>query len=801
MKVPISWLKEYVAFEATPEELAKRLTFSGVEVEGIHRLGEGLDGLVVGEIRRVEKHPGADKLVLCVVYDGVTELPVVCGASNFKAGDKAAFAPVGAALPGGMRIEKRRVRGMESHGMLCAEDELGLSSDHSGILLVDGEVAAGTPLLAALGLPDVVLELEITWNRPDCLSIIGMAREVAALFGASLQLPDVGYAEAGPDVAGLARVAVSAPERCARYTARVLQGMQLGPSPDWMQRRLKRCGVRPISNIVDVTNYVMLECGQPLHAFDHTRLADQSVVVRCASAGESMHTLDGIERRLTPEMLLITDARRPVALAGVMGGAGSEILDTTRDVLLESASFDAPGTHRTSVALGLATESSHRFERGVDPELADWASRRAVGLMLQTAGGVAARGVIDVYPGKAQPRRVTCRFARCQALLGIDVGADEICRIFTSLGLAVEGRDVGACTVRVPSFRRDIEIEADLIEEVARMHGLEQVPDAVPHGTVSMGVDDSRPWARQRCREKLAALGLREILNYSFMAEKSLDRVGGDDPARRVILPNPVSSDHGVLRPALLPQLLLTLGHNMSRQVADAGFFEMGRVFTQSGDGSLQEAEHLALGLMGKAGRSGLDGHRAVTSEDMFLWLKGVLETLCRAQMGAMLELAPSAHGVMEPGWCFTLTAGGQVLGTAGLVRRDLRDEWRISEPVGVAEMVLEPLLEQADRPRSFAAVPVYPAISHDVALIVAEDVRHESIVSVIRAAGPSELTQVNLFDIYRGEAVGAERKSLAYSLVYQSGERTLTDEEANQYDERIRQALKRTLGAEIREG
>lgn len=801
MKVPLSWLNEYVALKATAEELASRLTFSGIEVEGIHRLGEGLDALIVGEIQSVEAHPQADRLVLCRVFDGQATVPVVCGARNFSAGDKAAFAPVGATLPNGMRIEKRKVRGVESHGMLCAEDELGLSEDHSGILLVDRSVAAGTALAPVLGLPDTVLELEITWNRPDCLSIIGIARELAALYRVPLRLPPVAFAENGPPVATLAGVAVEWPERCSRYTGRVLRDLRAAPSPAWMQRRLQRCGVRPISNIVDVTNYVMLECGQPLHAFDYDLVAGHRIVVRAARAGETMRTLDGQERRLTPEMLVIADAERAVAVAGVMGGEGSGIGESTRHVLLESASFHAPSIHRTSTALGLATESSHRFERSVDPELADWASRRATALLLETAGGEVAQGVLDVRTPPPPARVLTCRFARVRALLGIAVRDAEITDIFTALGLAVESVDAERCQVRIPSYRLDLELEADLIEEVARMHGLDQVPEAMPRAAAGINVDDSRSWATMRCRERLVGLGLREILNYSFMAEKALDRFGGGPAASRVILPNPVSSDHSVLRSALLPQMILTLGHNMSRQVADAGFFEMGRVFTRHADGTAGEREHLAIGLMGKIGRSGLDRQRAVEPDEMFRWLKGVIEALWALQAGGPLTMVPEARDAMEPGWSVRIEAGGRVLGWAGLLTAVIRDEWRISEPVGVAELEMEPLLAGRSQAMRLEPVPAYPAIRHDVALIVEERIRHEEIVSVIRRAGPAELTEVALFDIFRGEAVGDGRKSMAYTLMYRAPDRTLKDEDANRFDEAIRAALRQELGAEIREG
>lgn len=801
MKVPLSWLTEYVALKASAEELASRLTFSGIEVEGVHHLGEGLDALIVGEIQSVEPHPQADRLVLCRVYDGQATVPVVCGARNFTAGDKAAFAPVGAVLPNGMRIEKRKVRGVESHGMLCAEDELGLSEDHSGILLVDRSVAAGSPLAPVLGLPDTVLELEITWNRPDCLSIIGIARELAALYRLPLRLPSVAFVESATPVTTLAQVTVEWPARCSRYTGRVLRDLRTAPSPVWMQRRLQRCGVRPISNIVDVTNYVMLECGQPLHAFDYDRVAGHRIVVRAAREGESMRTLDGQERRLTPEMLVIADSERAVAVAGVMGGEGSGIGDTTCHVLLESASFHAPSIHRTSTALGLASESSHRFERGVDPELADWASRRASALLLETAGGDVAQGVLDVRMPPAPARVLACRFARVRALLGIAVADEAIVEIFTALGLLIESRDGERCHVRIPSHRLDLELEADLIEEVARMHGLDQVPEAMPRASAGINVDDSRSWATMRCRERLVGLGLREILNYSFMAEKSLDRFGGGPAASRVILPNPVSSDYSVLRSALLPQMIMTLGHNMSRQVADAGFFEIGRVFTRAEDGATREGEHLAIGLMGKIGRTGLDRQRTVEPDEMFRWLKGVTEALWALQSGGPLALLPETRDAMEPGWSMRIESGGRVVGWAGLLTTSIRDEWRIAEPVGVAELDMEALLAGRSRAMRLEPVPAYPAIRHDVALIVEERIRHEDLVAVIRRAGPAELTEVALFDIFRGGSVGDGRKSMAYTLTYRAPDRTLKDEDANRFDEAIRVALRQELGAEIREG
>ncbi len=804
MKVPIGWLREFVDAPLVAEDLVRRLTFSGIEVESVTHLGAGLDGVVVGEITAISPHPNADRLVVCQVHDGQQVVPVVCGARNMQPGDKAAFMPAGGVLPGGLRIEARAVRGVASHGMLCAEDELGLSEDHAGILIVDRALPAGTPLAAALGLPETILDLEITWNRSDCLSIIGIAREVAALYGVPLRLPSPTLAEEGPAVETLAHAAIAAPEACARYTARAIRGVTWGPSPAWMQRRLTQCGIRPIANVVDVTNYVMLECGQPLHAFDHDRLRGAEIQVRMARTGETMRTLDGVARELSAEMLVIADAERPVAVAGVMGGEGSEIDAGTRNVLLESASFDARRVHRTSVALGLSSESSHRFERGVDPELAAWASARAAALLAEVAGGRPAPGLLDVYPGRPAPRTIVCRFDRVRALLGVAVPNDTITAIFDRLGLGVAGVSAAQCEVCPPSFRADLEIEADLIEEVARLHGLEQVPEVLPRAAAGINVDDRRSWALQRLRERLIGLGLREALHYSFTSHKVLDAaLGGEDgaAAERAVLPNPVSADYAVLRPSLWPVLIQTLGYNVSRQSPDAALFELGRVFTRGPGGVVVEGERLAIGLVGRVGRIGLDGRRPVEPAEMLAWLKGIIDAVLRAQCGAAADYAPEPHPALDPDWAMRLTLGGVPLGRAGLLRADLRETWRMAGPAALAEIDLAPLLDAPARAPRFEPIPVYPAIRHDVALIVRDETRHEQVVAAIRAAGPPELTDIVLFDIFKGKATGDGRKSMAYALTYRSPERTLTDEEANGYDERIRAGLRRDLGAEIREG
>lgn len=813
MRLPVSWLKDYVDVELSPAELAERLTFSGLEVEGIETWGADLSGLVVGEVRAVDPHPGSDSLSVCSVFDGARTLQVVCGARNAAAGDKVPLAPEGARLPGGAEIRRAIIHGVESSGMLCAEDEIGFSEDHSGVMILPRGLAAGTPLSAALGGPEPVLVLEVTPNRPDCLSVIGVAREVAALCGRCLKLPSVQFPENGPDVSGLAAVRVEDPAGCPRYTARVFSGVRLGPSPVFIRRRLLMCGVRPINNVVDITNYVMLECGQPLHAFDRALLDESRVVVRRARPGEKIATLDEAERGLSPDMLVIADASKPVAVAGVMGGRTSGINAGTGSVLLESACFAPPLVRSAARGLDMATESSHRFERGVDVMLAEWASRRAAALLAEHAGAEAARGVIDVFQAAPPERFVACRFDRVRRLLGVDIADDAICGVFEALMLSVSERNGKGCRVRVPSFRMDIEIEADLIEEVARIHGLDKIPVTASRGLVAPGADDAPFRAAVHVKAALRALGLTEILNYSFVSERLLGRFGLDRPALRIILPNPISAEHSALRPSLVPQMLSTLGLNRSRQVAEAALFETGRVFFRRG-GAMAEEDRIAVGLMGPAGRPVFDKRRGFEAEEMFLWMKGILEGLASAVKAELrLESQTPAGGgtqpeaswfpvdCFEPGRCVRVTAEGREAGVIGIVSGEIAREWRILDPVGVLELRLAPLLEKVFSVASMKPLPAYPAVIRDVAMIVDSSVRNESVLEEIRKNSPKELTEVRLFDIYTGKGIGKGRKSLAYSMTYRSLERTLTDEEVNAMHESIKESLKNGLKAEIREG
>jgi len=798
MKVPLSWLNEYVEVaDLSVKELADKLTFSGVEVEGIEEIGAALDDrFVVGEILTCEKHPNSDHLHICKVSDGAQELQIVCGAPNAAAGLKVPLAKVGAIIPaGGFEIKKAKLRGVESFGMLCSERELKRSDEHVGLMVLDASLAAGTLMREVLPAPEVVLDLEITWNRPDCLSIIGIAREFAALLRRPLKMPPLDFAESGEAVETLAKVVVEDTQKCPRYTARVLTGVRDGAPPDWVQRRLALCGVRPISLIVDVTNYVMLECGQPLHAFDAAKLAERTVVVRCARDGEKMRTLDGIERTLDSTMLVIADAKTPNAVAGVMGGADSEIAAGTGCVLLESALFDPASTKWTSAKLGLSSESSRRFERGVDVDLADAASRRAVALLQQYGDATVAVGVIDVDARNYTPAEVALRFERVNEVLGVTLAQDEVVAILTSLGLAVVSRDAAGAVFKIPSWRLDLTLEADLIEEVARMHGLDAIPDRMPRSTAVSDLDDKPFYARAKVRNALLGMGFSEAMHYSFLSAQELDAFDARDKARRVALPNPVSADYGVLRDSLLPQMVGSLGRNVARQETSVSLFEMGRVFFMSAEGVPAEEERVALGM--------LAGRGAGSKEDAILALKGVIEQLAAALRAGPLAFERAAHPAFEDGCAVAVTLGGEPVGLMGLLSEKLRHHWRITEPLPLAEMRLAPLLAACGGTVTVDKAPMskYPATRRDVALIVDAAMTHGAIVETIKKAAPAELTGVELFDIFQPKDLGKGKRSLAYALEFRSPDRTLTDAEVNAAFVKIVQALKDGLRVEVREG
>ena len=800
MRVPLSWLRELVAVEAEAEEIAERLTFSGTEVEEIDVVGSPGDQVVVAEVTRIAAHPKDPSLKVCTVNDGRTRpVQVVCGAPAVGAGKRYFLARAGGRLPTGRTVEVREIGGVRSEGVLCAEDELGLSDDHSGLVEAPPHYAPGTDFGQVFP-PEPVFKLEITPNRGDCLSVLGIARELSALFGVPLSRPEAAVTESDPPTEHFIRVRIEDAEGCPRYTARVLTGLRVERSPLWMRRRLLLSGFRPLNNMVDITNYVLMECGHPLHAFDLDLLEGGEISVRRARAGEKIITIDGVERELDGEILVIADGRGPVAVAGIMGGKETEIRPSTTRVLLESAGFDPVRIRRGSKRLNLASESSYRFERYVDVQAVEWAGRRAAHLAQRICGVAVARSVVDRFPGRRAPVVLNCRCERVRTLTGMEIGDDRIADVLRSLGMEVRPASDGYLEVTVPSFRADVTREADLIEEVARIHGLEHIPTRDP--TIPwVGSGRSRFSRMEKLRRALIGLGLQEAMNHSLTAESLLDELDPERSSRRVRLKNPLSSEQAVLRTSLLPQLLESLTLNASRQIEGVALFELGRVFFTSDRGGATEEDSLGVGLWGvvEGGIQVRSGSLSVG--DVFLRVKGIVERLLEACGMVGWSFRDASRRLFAPGMCAEVIYEGNAVGVLGVIRQDLAQKRRLTPAPAMAELKVDPLLEHLDRFRGYEPLPPYPAVRRDISFVVRENVKHEDVMAVIRETGPEELASVRVFDIFYSERIGRGKKSMAYSLEYRSRHRTLRDEEVNRWVAELAAALEKKLGAVIREG
>ena len=811
MRISLSWLRELVPVEAEPDELAERLSLSGLAVEEVIHVGRGIEGVVVGEVRSMREHPDADNLMLVKAFDGSAERDVVCGARNYAPGDLVPLAVPGATLPGGLEIARRTIRGETSDGMLCSMRELGIAEDHSGIWVLprekaDGKdlvTAVGDDLVQALGLRDTVFHLDVTTNRGDCLSVLGVAREVAALYDLRLTLPDAGVPESGREAAEHATVTIEDERGCPRYLARVIEGIGIGPSPWWMQQRLLTAGMRPISNVVDVTNYVLLERGHPLHAFDLDRLAGNAIVVRRPAKGESITTLDGVERALRREDVLICDAARPVAVAGIMGGAESEVTPGTTRVLLESAYFDPLRVRRTAARLGLRTEASVRFERGADPEGVSAAAARAARLLAEVAGGVVARGAIDVYPKPVARKPVRLRAKRANALLGLELETAEIAGILERLGCSVEA-SASAVRATPPAWRPDLAIEEDLIEEVARIHGYEAIPEALPGGSRVGGLTPEQR-GHASARQILLGAGLNEAQTQSLLSPAFPDRagLGPDHPLRAAWkVANPVSEEESVLRSSLLPGLLLAAQRNASRRVLPIALFETGVVFGAGGDAPV-ERRGVAFVLCGPAP----EGWHAPGRPLDFFDARGVVEalldglgvpewTLQAPEVGAPED--GDSIGMLHPGRRAVARSAGRELGAVGELHPDVAEALELPARVAVASLDLD-LLVTETREADIRVPARTPPVTRDVAVVVGEAVPAAAVEGTIREAAGPLLEAIELFDVYRGEPVPAGSVSLAYALALRDPERTLTDEEADKVMTEIADAAK-AAGWQIRD-
>ena len=812
MRVSLKWLKDLVDVTLPVEELCDRLDMTGTKVEAVHATGASLPGVVIGQVLTKEQHPDAEKLSYCSVDIGAGEpLKIVCGATNFSAGDKVPVACVGATLPNGMTIKRAKLRGLESQGMMCSPTEIGVGGDASGLLILPADAPVGQPFDAYHGMADTVLELEVTPNRPDCLSMVGVAREVAAVTGVPYAVPEGAPAESGEPAAVAVRVAIEDAELCPRYTARVIRGVTIGPSPDWLVERVIAAGARPVNNVVDITNYVMYELGQPLHAFDLGRLATRDsaveITVRPAREGEGIRTLDGQDRALATDALLICDPSGPVALAGVMGGESTEVSETTTDVLLESACFDTRSISRTSRRLGLISESSLRFERGVDPNGCARAADRAAALMAEVAGGTVAPGIVDEYPGRREPLGLHLRTERVNGVLGTNLGTEEIAGMLGRLGIeTVADGDTLAATV--PTFRPDLEREIDLVEEVARLFGLENITSTRPGGRERIGGRTPAQRFRARMGAALRAAGLDEHVGYSFGDPVDLERLGWElAPDETLVeLINPMSEEQAVMRWTLAPSLLRAVSHNRRRGVADVHLYEMGTVFVTS-EGRKQPKERLMVAGAATGSWSGAHWSEPARTLDFFDG-KGVLESLLESLGVARWAVRAGGRPWLQPGRSADVVVAGDVVGWIGEAAHDVLDAYEVPGPVVLFELSVAHLVKAASRGSvTYQEIPRYPAVALDLALVVGEDVAAGDVAAAIRKAGGAMLESISLFDVYRDPAdapeadrrLPASTKSLAFALTYRASDRTLADADVRPVHERVVEKVCRAVGAEVR--
>lgn len=795
MRLSLNWLKDFVDLTVTAEELADRLTLAGLEVEALEKVAPDFSGVVVGRVTRVEPHPQADRLQLAEVEDGRAAYRVVCGAPNLTAGKLYPFAPVGAVVSGGHKIKPAKLRGVASEGMLLAEDELGLSPDHVGLMEIPQDLPLGRDFAAALNLADVVLEVAVTPNRPDCLSVLGLAREVAALLDRPLRHPEVIVAEVAEPAHPLAKVTILDPVGCPRYAARLLLDLRVGPSPFWLRRRLQLTGLRAINNLVDVTNYVLLEFGQPLHAFDFQKLRGGEIVVRRPQNGERHFvTLDDQERPLTPETLLICDRDKPVALAGVMGGQESEVTAATRQVLIESAYFD-PGTiRRTAKRLGLGTEASFRFERGVDPEGTIHALERAAQLMAMVGGGRVLAGRLDIYPNPIHRPRISLRASRANAVLGTNLPQEEMYGLLKRLHLPTLKRDADTLEVQAPSFRGDLEREIDLIEEIARLAGYDQVPVTLPRGTLATRRPGPEARLRGEVRHLLLGQGFFEAINYSFQSEKVQGLPG--EAGEALGLANPLSEEQAVMRTSLLPGLLDTVRRNHLKQMQDVRLFELSKIFLPVPGAELPREEQWLTGVLSGAREE--NSWLAAKAPVDFFDLKGVVETLLQN----LLIPEVSFRGDGLPGY---LKQGARVysrdleLGVLGEISPQIGEKLDLEGPLWAFELNFQTMAAAAQPFPLFTPLPRYPAVYRDIALTVPEEVPAARVAQELYYHGAPWLVEVRLFDVYAGAPIPMGKRSLAFRLSYRDPEKTLTDEAINRHHEALVKALQEELGAELR--
>ncbi len=801
MRASLNWLKEYVDIDLTPVELADVLTMAGLEVESVIKIEEDLSHVVVGKVLSIKSHPNADKLSLCQVSIGDGTFPVVCGARNMKVGDKVPLALEGALLPNSMKIRKAGIRGEPSEGMMCSEEELGIGEDASGIMILEDDLVLGMDIVSALNLEDHVFDLNITPNRPDCLSIAGLAREVAAVTGKALKIPSIEVREEDGRVHDLTSVDVRDPELCPRYSARLISDVAIGPAPFWIRRRLESVGVRPICNVVDVTNYVLMAFGQPLHAFDFDLLSEKRIVVKRAKDGDTFATLDGLERTLQGDALMICDGEKPVAIGGIMGGLNSEVSVTTSNVLIESAYFDPSNIRKTSKKLGLQTEASYRFERGVDPEGVINALNITTRMIADLCDGKVAQGIIDQYPSPFLPKEIPLSIRRTNKILGTSLEKERVGRYLKAIELDNKNLDRDKLIVRVPPLRVDLNREIDLIEEVARLNGYDNIPTTTPLARVTSGRRSSAWVAEDKVKDVLISLGYYEVVNYSFISPKLITSLGVDvnHPFHKFIrIKNPLSEEQSIMRTTLIPGLLRTMKTNVYNKNSDLKLFEIGTVFFPNEEDKLPIEKRMLSALV--TGLRYVEAWNFSGDEIDYYDIKGSLENLFRALdiRGCNFSCAGDIP-YLHPGKSSTIMIGDTQIGFVGEVHSEVLENHDLSKTAHIFEIDFDLLVKHAFSEKKINLLSKYPPIYRDMALIVKEDVQSIDIYDAIIGCNNSLVKEILVFDVYEGEPIASGEKSLAYRIKYQSFKRTLTDQEVNKAHKKLVSKVLEDMGARIR--
>lgn len=792
MLVPLKWLNDFVKVDdISPAEFDRAMTMSGSKVEEVIETGKEISNVVTGKILKIEGHPDADKLVVCQLDVGSEVLQIVTGATNMKEGDIVPVALHGATLPGGVKIKRGKLRGVESNGMMCSATELGLDIPEAvhGIHILPPDTKLGIDIKDVLGLNSVIVDFEITSNRPDCLSIIGIAREAAVTFDRELKIHEVNVRENEEEVKDYIDVEIKAKDLCSRYAARVIKNVTIKQSPEWLKERLIEAGIRPINNIVDITNYVMLEYGQPLHAFDYEKIGGKKIIVRRAEDGETLVTLDGKKRDLNSSMLVIADTERALVVAGVMGGEDSEITDDTRTIMFESANFNPTSVRLTSKALGFRTEASSRYEKGVDPNIAIEALNRAAELAVQLGEGEVVKGIVDRYENRLEPWTIDINPERINKFLGTDISTEFMVDTLQKLGIRVIGGDV--MQALIPTFRSDLEREVDIAEEIARIYGYDKIEPTLISGETTQGGRNRKQKIEDMTKEILSGSGLYEITTYSFVSPSDFDKINipEDSEIRKVVkISNPLGQEMSIMRTTLIPSMLEVMSRNYSRKIEEGQFFELGKIYLpiDSPEAKLPEEKNvLSMGMYGKTD---------------FYDLKGQVELLLNTLGIKKYEFVrESQNPTFHPGKTAKVLIKKKVVGVVGEIHPDIVERYEIGTNAYVCQLDFDEIVENCELDKRFKSLPKYPAVERDMALLVDDDVMVSQIENIIRQKGGNLLESINLFDVYKGKQIPDNKKSVAYSITYRSEDRTLKDEEVTKVHDEIIKTIESKLGAQLR--